>query len=122
MPTRTRDPGLAQKAIAGVLNEVAARLTPSRTRPDTLNEVEEAPEVSTMGAAQTGLTTIEVLELCRTPCRPKLRPISGVRPATTANPDPTLTSCAPRRPSFPFANSGRRPAMSADVVQPFLAA
>jgi hypothetical protein len=62
----TKIPVFAQKAIAGVLNEGGASANPHPVRgPDTLNEVEEAPEVSTNGAAQTGLTTIEVLELCR---------------------------------------------------------
>jgi hypothetical protein len=35
------------------------------TGPDVLNPAEEALEVNTNGAAQTGLTTIELLELCK---------------------------------------------------------
>jgi len=35
------------------------------TGPDVLNPAEEALEVNTNEAAQTGLTTIEVLELCK---------------------------------------------------------
>ena len=35
------------------------------TGPDVLNPAEEALEVNTNEAAQTGLTTIEILELCK---------------------------------------------------------
>jgi len=62
----TKDPAFAQKAIAGWI-QLGARSANSRelAGPDVLNPVEEAPGVATNDAAQTSLTTIELLELCK---------------------------------------------------------
>lgn len=62
---KTRIPAFAEKAITGMLNSGGGIAKPQTlTGPDTLNEVEEALGVSTNEAAQTGLATIEILELC----------------------------------------------------------
>jgi hypothetical protein len=62
----TKNPVFAQKALEGLLNEGGGIAHPRTLRgPDTLNVVEEAPGVSTNEAAQTGLSTIQYLELCK---------------------------------------------------------
>jgi hypothetical protein len=62
----TKSPAFAQKAIEGVLNRGGGYANPKLlTGPDVLNPAEEALEVNTNEAAQTGLTTIQILELCK---------------------------------------------------------
>jgi hypothetical protein len=62
----TKSPAFAQKAIEGVLSRGGGYANPKLlTGPDVLNPAEEALEVNTNEAAQTGLTTIELLELCK---------------------------------------------------------
>ncbi len=62
----TKDPAFAQKAIAGLLSRRGWSVSPHLlTGPAVLNPVEEAPGISTNDAAQTGLTAIEILELCK---------------------------------------------------------
>lgn len=61
----TKIPVFAEKAIAAMLNLGGGVARPRTLRgPDTLNVVEEDTAMSTNEAAQTGLTTIQVLELC----------------------------------------------------------
>jgi hypothetical protein len=61
---QTKNPAFAQKAIAAL-----SRARPATQRlvsgAEALNPVHEAPGVSTNDAAQTSLTLIEILELCR---------------------------------------------------------
>ena len=62
----TKSPAFAKKAIDGVLSRNGGFANPKLlSGTDVLNPAEEALEVSTNGAAQTGLTTIQVLELCK---------------------------------------------------------
>ncbi|MGH8020581.1 MAG: hypothetical protein ACREIA_20320 [Opitutaceae bacterium] len=62
---KTKIPAFAQKAVESVLNQGGGIAKPrTLSGPDTLNIVEEAPGVSTNEAAQTGLQTIQILELC----------------------------------------------------------
>jgi hypothetical protein len=77
----TKSPAFAQKAIAGLLSRGGGYASPKLlTGPDVLNPAEEALDLETNGAAQTGLTTIELLELCKdqlpteAPVRPKREP------------------------------------------------
>jgi hypothetical protein len=63
---QTRIPAFAQKALAGAFSRGGSSASPRLlTGPDVLNPVEEAAGVSTNEAAQTGLTIIEFLELCK---------------------------------------------------------
>jgi hypothetical protein len=62
----TKSPAFAQKAIDGVVNRGGGYANPKLlTGPTVLNPAEEALELNTNEAAQTGLTTIEMLELCK---------------------------------------------------------
>ncbi len=62
---QTGNRAFAKKAIEGMLNLDGGIAHPHTVRgPDTLNVVEEDPRLSTNEAAQTGLTTIEILQLC----------------------------------------------------------
>jgi hypothetical protein len=62
----TKSPAFAKKAIDGILSRGGAYANPKLlSGPEVLNPAEEALEVNTNSAAQTGLTTIEVLELCK---------------------------------------------------------
>jgi hypothetical protein len=62
----TRSPAFAKKAIEGILNRGGGYANPKQLMgPDVLSPAEEALEVNTNEAAQTGLTTIEILELCK---------------------------------------------------------
>ena len=62
----TKIPAFAEKAVAGMLSRGGGFAHPqSLTGPEVLVPSEEAAEVNTNEAAQTGLTTIEVLELCK---------------------------------------------------------
>jgi hypothetical protein len=77
----TKTPAFAQKAIAGLLNRGGWFASPKLLLgPDVLNPAEEALEVNTNEAAQTALTTIEILELCKdqlpteAPARPRREP------------------------------------------------
>jgi len=63
---QTKNPAFAKKAIEGLLSRGGGFASPRHlTGPDVLNPAEEALEVNTNNAAQTGLTTIELLELCK---------------------------------------------------------
>src|ERR1700752_954111 len=62
----TKSPAFAQKAIDGGVQRGGGYANPKLlTGPDVLNPAEEALEVSTNDAAQTGLTTTQMLELCK---------------------------------------------------------
>jgi hypothetical protein len=74
----TKTPAFAKKALTGLLNRGGWFASPKLLQgPDVLNPAEEALEVNTNEAAQTGLTTIEILELCKdqlpteAPARPR---------------------------------------------------
>jgi exo-rhamnogalacturonan lyase-like protein len=63
---QTRNPAFAKAAIAEMLNLAGGSAVPHEVSGDlSLSPVEEAAGVSTNEAAQTGLTEIEVLELCQ---------------------------------------------------------
>ncbi len=86
---KTKNPAFAKAAIAGILGQGAGIASPHIVSgPDSLNPVNEAAGVSTNEAAQTGLQTIEILELCKdqlptaAPIRRPRAPGAG-RPATT---------------------------------------
>lgn len=62
----TKSAPFAEKAIAGMLQRGGAIARPRVIeRPDVLNPVDEDPAMSTNSAAQNGLTTIQILELCQ---------------------------------------------------------
>ncbi|MEO6656106.1 MAG: hypothetical protein ABIO36_08490 [Pyrinomonadaceae bacterium] len=62
----TKSPAFAQKAISGLLSRNGAFAKPQLlSGPDVVKPVEEALEINTNEAAQTGLTTIQILELCK---------------------------------------------------------
>ncbi len=64
--SQTRNRAFAQKAISMLLAQGGGFAEPRRIiGPDSLNPVEEDASVSTNEAAQTGLSTIEILELCK---------------------------------------------------------
>jgi hypothetical protein len=79
----------AQKAITDLLSLGGGIANPHIvSRPDSLNPVEEDVWMSTNDASQTGLQTIEVLELCkdRSPTGAAIRtPRRFRRPAPTAH-------------------------------------
>ena len=63
---KTKNPAFAKKAITAVLNRGGWFASPKMlTGPDVLNPAEEALELNTNEATQTGLTMIEMLELCK---------------------------------------------------------
>jgi hypothetical protein len=62
----TKSPAFAQKAVENLFRRSGWFADPKMlTGPEVLSPAEEAVEVSTNSAAQTGLSTIEVLELCK---------------------------------------------------------
>ncbi len=62
----TKSPAFAKRAIEGMLSRDGGIARPQPVdATDALKPVEEDPSVSTNEAAQTGLTTIEILELCK---------------------------------------------------------
>jgi hypothetical protein len=78
----TRSPAFAQKAVAGALSRSGWFASPKLLNgPDVLNPAEEALEVNTNEAAQTALTIIEMLELCKDqlPTEAPARPTRGPR-------------------------------------------
>ena len=76
----TKIPAFAQKAIAGMLSRGCGFANPKLlTAPNVLNTTEEALEVNTNEAAQTGLTTIQILELCKDQL-PTAAPVRTTRP------------------------------------------
>jgi len=63
---KTGDKAFAEKAISMLLEQRAGIATPHTVSgPNALNAVEEDTTISTNEAAQTGLSTIELLELCK---------------------------------------------------------
>ncbi len=63
---QTRSPAFAKKALEGLLSRGGGGARPELlTGADVLSPAEEALEVNTNEAAQTGLTTIQFLELCK---------------------------------------------------------
>ena len=102
----TKNPAFAQKAIAGVLSRDGGIATPRHlSPPDVLNPLDEALEVSTNEAAQTGLTTIQILELCKdqlptaAPARIGRPPVveGGGRGGRGAPPPPPAPAPAPAK-------------------------
>jgi hypothetical protein len=84
---KTKIPAFAQKAIAGMLAQGAGIAAPHRVSgPDSLKPVEEDARISTNEAAQTGLSIIEILELCKDllPTEAAVRPARGPRGARGA--------------------------------------
>jgi hypothetical protein len=62
----THNPAYAARAIKGLLSQHGGTASPRWVSgPDAIRPVEEAPGLSTNEAAQTGLQTIELLELCQ---------------------------------------------------------
>ena len=63
---QTKSPAFAQKALTSLLSRGGGFARPKLlTGPEALSPAEEALEINTNEAAQTGLTTIEFLELCK---------------------------------------------------------
>lgn len=63
---QTKSPAFAKKALDGLLSRGGGFAHPKLlTGPDVLSPAEESVDVNTNEAAQTGLTTIEFLELCK---------------------------------------------------------
>lgn len=63
---KTGDKAFAKKAISMLLEQRAGIATPKTINgPESLNPVEEDTSISTNEAAQTGLSTIQLLELCK---------------------------------------------------------
>jgi YetA-like protein len=64
--SKTGDKAFAEKAISMLLEQRAGIATPHIiSGPNALNSVEEDTTISTNEAAQTGLSTIQLLELCK---------------------------------------------------------
>jgi hypothetical protein len=62
---KTRNPAFARIATASLLRFGGGQIATTRVAgPLVLNPVDEAPRISTNGAAQSGLSAIEILELC----------------------------------------------------------
>ncbi|MEP6787589.1 MAG: hypothetical protein ABJB40_04105, partial [Acidobacteriota bacterium] len=79
----TKSPAFAEKAVAGLFARGGGYAKPKLlSGPDVLKPAEEALEVNTNEAAQTGLTTIEILELCKDhlPTETPVRAVRGPRP------------------------------------------
>ncbi len=75
----TKNPAFAQRAINDIATRAGSSATPHLlTGSDVLNPVDEAVEISTNEAAQTGLTIIEMLELCKD-ALPTAAPVRGGR-------------------------------------------
>jgi hypothetical protein len=93
---KTKDVAYAQKAIAMMLAQGAGIANVHMvTGADTLNPVEEDARMSTNEAAQTGLSTIEVLEFCKDqlPTEAAVRPVRdfrGGRPPAAPAPAPAV--------------------------------
>ena len=90
---KTKDKAFADKAIAMLLAQGAGIANPHVVSgPDSLRPVEEDARMSTNEAAQTGLTTIEILELCKgqLPTEAAVRTVRDFRgrqgPATPVTP------------------------------------
>ena len=80
---QTKNPAFAKKAITAALNRTGWFASPKLLiGPDVLNPAEEALEVNTNEATQTGLTIIEILELCKDqlPTEAPVRPRRDRRP------------------------------------------
>lgn len=76
---QTKSAPFAQKAITGILSRGGAFANPKDlVGPDVLVPTQEALEVNTNNAAQTGLTTIQVLELCKDQL-PTEAPVRNIR-------------------------------------------
>jgi len=79
----TKSPAFAEKAVAGLFARGGGYAKPKLLGgPDVLKPAEEALEVNTNEAAQTGLTTIVILELCKDhlPNEAPVRTTRGPRP------------------------------------------
>ncbi len=79
----TKSPAFAEKAIAGMLSRGGGFAHPRMiSGPDIVKPAEEALDVNTNEAAQTGLTTIQILELCKDhlPTDAPVRTPRGPRP------------------------------------------
>jgi len=98
----TKNPAFAKKAIAEMLDAGARSANPQPLAgPVTLNPIEEAAGVSTNEAAQTGLTIIEVLELCRDQLPTAAPPPRVPRPGRSyggRDSDPGTAPAGPQRP------------------------
>lgn len=76
---QTKAAPFAEKAITGILSRGGGFAEPKQlVGPDVLIPTEEALEVNTNNAAQTGLTTIQILELCKDRL-PKDAPVRNIR-------------------------------------------
>ncbi len=84
---KTRNPAFAKKAVTMMLAQGAGIASPHLVSgPDSLRVVEEDARISTNEAAQTGLATIEILELCKDqlPTEAAVRPPRPVFPRPAA--------------------------------------
>ena len=62
---KTKNPAYAKRATAAIVGRFGGPVVPAHLEgPAVLNPVDEAARLGTNGAAQSGLTAIEVLELC----------------------------------------------------------
>lgn len=61
---KTRNPAYARVAVAGLARGLGPVVTNRIEGPLALHPLDEAPRISTNGAAQGGLSAIEILELC----------------------------------------------------------
>lgn len=96
---KTKNPAFAQKAVSSLLGQGAGVANPRTiSGPDSLRPVSEDARVSTNEAAQTGLSTIEVLELCKDqlPTTEPVRPARGARGAAPAANRPAANAPAPK--------------------------
>ena len=92
--SQTKNPAFAQKALQGLLSRGGGFASPKLLAgPDVLSPAEEALEVNTNNAAQTGLTTIELLELCKDQL-PTEAPVIP-EPGRGNQPPPPATPTAP---------------------------
>jgi YetA-like protein len=90
----TRNPAFAQKAIAGMFSRGGGFANPKLLiGPEVLNPAEEDTGVSTNEASQTGLTTIEILELCKD-ALPTEAPPPSERGRVNRRPPPTAPAPA----------------------------
>jgi hypothetical protein len=97
---KTGNVAYAKKALAMMLTQGAGIASPHIVSgPDSLRPVEEDPRMSTNEAAQSSLSTIEVLELCKDqlPTEAAVRTVRG-RPGAPVPPAP---SAAPSVPPIP---------------------
>ncbi|HWA26412.1 MAG TPA: Tat pathway signal sequence domain protein [Lacunisphaera sp.] len=95
--SQTKNAAFAKKALEGLFSRGGGFANPKPLRgPDVLNPTEEAADISTNEAAQTGLTTIELLELCKDQL-PTEAPVIPERPRFNRRPPVPPPSTPPAK-------------------------